>query len=899
MSSADKQFIIKTGIDPSGVGPGEARTVEGIANIESAATKAAGAIMEASAASAQMAASAQAATEGPLLSLEQYHASLTTMAAATEASAAATGRAGEVAKEYGISLGVAVTALNLLGEAQATAAIGSAELDAAIDSATRSAIAGTAATEARNAAQRALVEAEMLQLEAEEKLAESGATLAGISETLAAALERQGIAQAEVAATAQRMNTSYEAAGRAMISIKNAELATEVARVRAEMEALTASTVEGAVAQEALGASSEAAADTGAMKFGRGSPMFHAMVATSNITRGGAMEMRGLMEASELASVAVGGVYGAAFMGVTFLAEIGARLFEQTHRGADGAKDDAKAVETAWGTVNDKLAADLKTIEDAKFFDTQTAAAHKLTVEIGDQATALGAVQAAQVTLLKSQQDLELAQLNLNEQTELQGKSGEDEERIKLKYAGLRDEVTAKDEATRKQIELKNAQAKLDSLNAEVAAKQGEVTGASKDQDAARAAADAARIAFAGRLGNDDKVVTDEGTFEFGKSDYEAARDQMEALQNRKKAVGTIDFGMSESHPGPGGVGLEYDPVKPLTISQQVTLADLQGGHVEDLRQKQALNPSEQFDEQLKAAKAAREKIEKGVEAVGNGDTISGMDEQQTATQVQAWVDQAKALGDYIKQIEAYQNLLKQQADADKNFQTTKSDAAKFVEGKSNEIKAQGILITALQTDQSTIATTGKAKGIEDANNVTQFKSKVDRDNRNKELEAQIDVLQGQLAAATTDANKASIQAKIDAKKQEEDRNKRDDANAGTTTDAASTKANNDLYAGESADLKGKATGQANAASKKADEQQIEVMKSEIEASRNPQAIADLKEVLGKHLADVHAQLADLVNIIVTENIGPLTNVVGQLIGTVRHHGDQISNLGAQVNKAK
>ena len=170
--SADKQLVIKTGIDPSGVGPGEARTVEAITAIQEAAAKTAAAMA--------------AMPEGALLSLEQYQASLAKTAQAADANAAATERSREVAAEYGVSLGVAISALNLLGEAQASVAIGSAEMDAAIDSATQSSIAGTVATQARNAAQRALVEAEMAALEAEDELAATGGNLAGISETLAA-----------------------------------------------------------------------------------------------------------------------------------------------------------------------------------------------------------------------------------------------------------------------------------------------------------------------------------------------------------------------------------------------------------------------------------------------------------------------------------------------------------------------------------------------------------------------------------------------------------------------------------------------------------------------------------------------------------------------------------------
>ena len=87
--------------------------------------------------------------------------------------------------------------------------------------------------------------------------------------------------------------------------------------------------------------------------------------------------------------------------------------------------------------------------------------------------------------------------------------------------------------------------------------------------------------------------------------------------------------------------------------------------------------------------------------------------------------------------------------------------------------------------------------------------------------------------------------------------------------------------------------GQSQKDEKALDQRQLEVMKSEIEGSHNPRAISELHTVLAKHLTDVHEQVSEIMHIIMTENIGPITDVLGQVREQIRDNGAKINRLRA------
>jgi hypothetical protein len=178
-------------------------------------------------------------------------------AVAAQAVATAEESATQIAREYGVSAQVVTRALELMGPASVQAAAGSTELEAALEAAQVEIAAGNVGWQERLALMRATAAAEMAPLEAEEAATAAGTNLAVVSEAVASRLTALGIAQTQVEATAIKMSVSLDIAARALIRIRNQEIADEVARTADAIQAMSAASDASAVSSEAAAVSAD------------------------------------------------------------------------------------------------------------------------------------------------------------------------------------------------------------------------------------------------------------------------------------------------------------------------------------------------------------------------------------------------------------------------------------------------------------------------------------------------------------------------------------------------------------------------------------------------------------------------------------------------------------------
>jgi hypothetical protein len=607
---------------------------------------------------------ATAGTEQMAAAQENLGAAAAATAQEEAQSAAAMAEASEVAKIYSVDLATAQRALQVLGAAtgQATADMG--ELDGAMDAAQAQIREAAAANAAYAESLSSSAAAVVAEADAEEKLGT-------ISALTARSLAALGIEQKAVTKTATDMGISMQIAAMAMIQMERSALAEKIAAVRVQLEGQTGATREAAVAQEALTAAEAEAAEVGTVKFGRGSPAFHAMVAITNVSRGGAIAMRGWMEAAELAAFAFGGIIGPVVMVSAVVGELVARYEEHKNKGvaaADGVKE-------AWGEAADFLKGQLKNIGDTKFWDQQLSGAKAVTQEIRDQATALDTVEKAQEKLVKSAQDLAIARLNLKEQEEMEGKSQPEQKAIQNKYAILRAQARTTDEDELKDLEIKRLNDEFSSLQSQLARKADEAASADKDFQQVAGREKGAGLGLV-----------------FDKSDYEAARDRLASLQDQQQSA-------SHGYADPATDEL----IKPLTPTQAIEMQNLQN-NIEAMRRRE-VDHGPSYDEQEKARGpegTERKDLQKKEE-----EELKGASPEAQAEIVARYGPQFAAMDDFVRRVAEYNDLKKQEGEAASNMIKAYTENQKAVVDLTAKITEKQKEIEAASLEKKT----GEAKG--------------------------------------------------------------------------------------------------------------------------------------------------------------------------------------------
>lgn len=304
--------------------------------------------------------------------------------------------------------------------------------------------------------------------------------------------------------------------------------------------------------------------------------MFHAMVATSNISRGGAIAMRGWMEAAELAGVAFGGVVGPVILVSAVIAELVARWEEHASKGVKSADD----VKEAWTVANDVLKASLKELGENDTFEGLLGHAKQFTSELHLQESVLRTIQAALDRLEDAKFGAQEEGINLREQQELQGKSGEDAEKVRLKYEVERDQLRGTHDVEKAEREKRQKEAEVIDLENQKKAKQDEIAAAS---------AGVARVHQASTSGATGASLVP--------SDFEYARDQSVALQEKQRAAiaGEADIATGKV-------------IEPLTDEESAELVSLKYSLPQLQKDQQEKGP--QYAEQIERLKKQRKDLE-------------------------------------------------------------------------------------------------------------------------------------------------------------------------------------------------------------------------------------------------------------------------------------------------
>jgi hypothetical protein len=584
-------------------------------------------------------------------------------AAAVEEGAAAQSRARQVAEQYQVSLFVAAQALDLLGAASGTAAIGSAELDAAIESATRSTAEAAEQRAAYNATLRASTEAMLEEVAALDADASTEERRAVLTDAVTAALQRMGITEAEVALQAQKLNASYEGTARAMVAIKQAELATEVSAIRGELEGTTVAATQSATGIEAVGAQ---LAQTGTQR--------HVLTSIREIARGGAYEIRGEAEASFLLGRALDsiipgvGIFIAIASGIALVTQV----LEEHAEKADAAAEKVSAKQQELSDGADTLARNVKQWEAAAVasYDAIGQAADRATKAVEAHTLAIRNQQRARDELNDAELAARLAQLDQQEIEAEKGKSPEEKADIARNFDLQRLNMRQQRTQEKANEEAKSAQQEIDRLNTDNASLKGDLA---KKAAAFQNLQDQVTSAKIGLIGVSD--------------DAELAESQLAALQKKQ-------FGPD---------GLSPDEQQRMEQLQR-TVPQLEIDKVKN-------GPSYESSQNAKA-----------IEGVpGSGGLQSQLDEQlaieKEALQYLSRPGMAKIaadaraaadrLADQITAIGQYQALLAATGEASKKYTEAVSANADKITANNDQISANTTELLAKQLNVTTVALSG------------------------------------------------------------------------------------------------------------------------------------------------------------------------------------------------
>jgi polyhydroxyalkanoate synthesis regulator phasin len=689
-----------------------------------------------------VAAAAKAATDSSAQASQQA-------AGAATAATASLQRIKGVADAYGVSVEVAAHALESLGPAAAQATIGSNQLGEAIQL-SRSNVAALG---------REVADTYGVPLQVAQR---------AISE-LGASSVRAGIGTNELGQDILRLRVEMGSLATAAREAAAGET-DQAQAARASATATSAATTESRLATTASAEQAEQAERLNALMREHQATLMRSVIMVhrsaeglKDLALGGRAASQGVMDLAEAAQYALGPEYAmyAAIAQVVLMAGVLAtahhRRAGEAKGAADAEKEAAEEVKDAWISSNDELKREIEAISRSKFWDQQLAVAKQVTDEIGKQAAALATVKEAEDKYAEAQHQLEIAVLNRREQEDLAGKSGDDVEIIKQKYAALRDESNAKNEQDRNAREAQHEQDHRALLVRIGEAHQAESAGAAVDAQRAATAFHQRALDFARQISDNNPDAKD---------DFQAARDRMQqlALQQQGHAAGQADIQTGRAIPA-------------LTVAEQIELNNLQNGGVEARRQRQQQAGHSFYDDAYERAKKERDDIEKATGALSNGSTIKGMNAEETADQVRQWTDRAKALGDFMKQVESYNELLKQSDSADYAATKAYNDNQKFQADNQSQIQASDINLRRLGIVGQSRDQDAAAKQQEDANAQQALAAKEEREARDAALDARVSDLERLQASSPSPA----LTKELGDAKAEQERNKGADQQAGLT----------------------------------------------------------------------------------------------------------------------
>lgn len=373
----------------------------------------------------------------------------------------ATVTAAEVAREYSTSLNVAERALLLLGDASKSAAIGSAELDAAVEQATAAFIASSTALAEKTKMQQAAVEADLLASGASEEL---GTVTSATSKKLAAL----GIEQSAVAASATEMGISMEVAAAAMIQIERARISETITEARIAMEGLTTATeVEAVAAEESATAhvlDAEALAQRAIM-------MRRTSDGLVDLAMGGRRAIQGIADLQfVLTKLFPGGAVTLGVLGgIALIGEIWEQMslkMERQHNAAtekikSNIDEIAKQMESRYTPV----------LERQLDLQKQIQAMQK------DELGNIAAVFSAKEKSLELDKKIAIEKARQQELVELGSTKDEGERaRIKARFNATETDINAGSEVATAQLELDTKQAEIDATKSALAEQQNELS---------------------------------------------------------------------------------------------------------------------------------------------------------------------------------------------------------------------------------------------------------------------------------------------------------------------------------------------------------------------------------------------------------------------------------------
>jgi CxxC motif-containing protein len=715
--------------------------------------------------------------------------------------------------------------------------------------------------------------------------AASGTKLVEVSTAVTAALVRMGISETDVANAATKMGISHEVAARAMLAIKAAELDAAVKAARVEMEGLSAATDVEAVSADAAAVSTTAQSEALAKN---AIVMRRATDGAVDLALGGRRGIQGVADLQYVltsffpeAALIIGVTGGFAMLGEIW-ERVTTKMAHDGHHVADEAKGAAADTAAAWSPANDVFKATLEAIAKPGVFSNLTSEAKRFTDELNIQNSAANTLQAALDRLEDAKFGQQESSLNLKEQQELLGKSGDEAEAVRLKYSKQRDDLRARHDEEKAQRDLTAQQTKLAQLKDNAAAIQAQI-------DAAYG--DASKTYQSAQTGTTGASL--------GQSDSQYAQDRLDFLNRKLKERGMIDTELSPDVAEATGVGTKNVPVPELTEDELAERISLRQA-LPDLKKKEAAD-GPQYAQQIDRLKKQREALQKqaGVEAEAaqneTYDTAGGQSQEQALNANIDAID--KKYGQLFAAIDGQIEAFSTTTDLQKTAQTQLDEAAKLradLNKKLEENKAeQDVVAKDIQAAGVKIVTTTQDRDATSTKDYGEQEKAWAKAAFDKREAARIQ----RETAPTVVANdpnakpdaRAAAKGLLDDIKTDREKDKLDHSGPLGLTDIEIAELKRDLGI-DTAKAGDVVAVQQNKDTKKETATDVSVDRSRIEAMGDPQAKAELRVAMAKHL-DPATMLLELTRIIQDDQVAPLIAQVAHLTTRARQHAADIKRI--------
>jgi len=409
-------------------------------------------------------------------------------------------------------------------------------------------------TDAAAAAARALTAAQQAAGAAAETLKSGAAGAAGqgvgplgtLTTSTARALEAFGVSEERVSASARLMGTNLEIAGRAIVQMEQSKLADELERVRTGLEENAAAAQSAAESTGQLNNQQQESSDDGytdnlesisaqlednqkkganfTQEMGKMRESRRVAIELFETMEGGGHTIEGLtglMRTLILTTDMLAPEYAA-------LVAIGLALagIVAAHEKTKDSADEVAASTAVAADETKRFDDNLKDLAKDNFWPVMADQAKTFTAELENQIKALDIIQKAEDQLRDAKTALKLANLDVQEQIALDGKSGPEADQIRARYTSDKDEVRAQAEREKSEAEIDAAKKRVDDLEKLIAAKDAEVTAATADASRTSSNVHAAQ-----------KSLNDAGD----EDDNMYVRHRISALHDRKINAGKLD----------------------------------------------------------------------------------------------------------------------------------------------------------------------------------------------------------------------------------------------------------------------------------------------------------------------------------------------------------------------